>query len=539
MPARGFPVRGRKVPGVARGNFTAIVRDCARFWLASPTAVEKFPAWQGIRRVAQSDAALYLGDVPVRKGRVAMSEIRMRRFRNLSLPVAPLRNLAGMAAAIAVPWREPALPKGLNREIERHQQASEIIIGWAQAGAVVLFATVYALSPKAFPAGTPFEPVPWVLGFYALFTALRLWLAYRGRLRRGLVALSVVVDMAVLMTTIWSFHLQYQAPPALYLKAPTLMYVFILIALRTLRFEPAYVLLAGGCAALGWSILFVYAMADSNGPMFTRSYVEYVTSYKILRGAEIDKILSILVVTAVLALALARARGLLARSVARERAISNMSRFFAPEVAEQLRDAAEDAANGRGVASHAAVLMTDLRGFTALSQLLSPEQLIALLAEYQSLLVPVIQRHGGSVDKYLGDGILASFGAVVPRATYAADLCRATDEMAAVVERWRLERENRGVPAPAVGIAGAVGDIVFGTVGDATRLEYTVIGEVVNLVAKLEKHTKRERVRALTTRSTYNLAMEQGYRPARPAEIRNGANIDGIGHPVDLAVLAR
>ena len=467
-----------------------------------------------------------------------MAYSRTRRFWHLSLPIAPIGSLAKMAAA-AIPWREPALPKGLDREIERHQQASEIIIGWVQAGAVVLFAIVYTLSPKAFPAGTPFEPVPWVLLFYALFTAVRLWLAYRGRLGRALVALSVVVDMAVLMITIWSFHLQYQAPPALYLKAPTLMYVFILIALRTLRFEPGYVLLAGGCAALGWMILFLYAASEFEGAMFTRSYVEYVTSYKILRGAEIDKILSILVVTAVLALSLARARGLLARSVARERAISNMSRFFAPEVAEQIRDAQEVAENGRGVASHAAVLMTDLRGFTALSQILPPAQLIELLAEYQSRLVPVIQRHGGSVDKYLGDGILASFGAVAPSASYAADLCRAIDELAAISERWRLERESRGLPAPAVGIAGAVGDIVFGTVGDATRLEYTVIGEVVNLVAKLEKHTKQERVRALTTRSSYDLAVEQGYRPAQPAEIRRGAAIDGVANPVDLVVLAR
>jgi adenylate cyclase len=183
--------------------------------------------------------------------------------------------------------------------------------------------------------------------------------------------------------------------------------------------------------------------------------------------------------------------------------------------------------------------MTDLRGFTALSHSLSPEQLIALLAEYQSRLVPVIQRHGGSVDKYLGDGILASFGAVVPSASYAADLCRAIGELAAVAELWRVERERRGVVAPAVGIAGAVGDIVFGTVGDVTRLEYTVIGEVVNLVAKLEKHTKHERVRALTTTSSYVLALEQGYRPVEEAEIRKGHKIEDVADPFDLVVLAK
>src|SRR5262249_45755613 len=187
---------------------------------------------------------------------------------------------------------------------------------WRQVAAIVFFAAISAISPKAFPVGTPFEPVPWTLGIYSLFTAGRLVLAYRGRLSRGFVAISVVVDILVLMITIWSFHLQYRAPPALYLKAPTLIYVFILIALRTLRFEPGYVLLAGGCAALGWLTLFLYAVWGSDGAVFTHSYVEYVTSYKVLRGAEIDKILSILVVTAILALPLVRARELLARSVA-------------------------------------------------------------------------------------------------------------------------------------------------------------------------------------------------------------------------------
>ena len=188
---------------------------------------------------------------------------------------------------------------------------------------------------------------------------------------------------------------------------------------------------------------------------------------------------------------------------------------------------------------HTAILITDLRGFTALSHDRSAQELIALLGEYQSRLVPVIERHGGSIDKYLGDGILASFGAIVPNISYAADLCRAIDELAATAESWRREREERGLPAPPVGIAGAVGDIIFGPVGHATRLEYTVIGEVVNLVAKLEKHTKSEGVRALTTGKTYALALDQGYRPARAPEIRTRREVDGVTDPVDLVVLAK
>jgi class 3 adenylate cyclase len=176
--------------------------------------------------------------------------------------------------------------------------------------------------------------------------------------------------------------------------------------------------------------------------------------------------------------------------------------------------------------------------FGAKPALRSAEELIGLLGEYQSRLVPVIERHGGSIDKYLGDGILASFGAILQNTTYAADLCRAIDELADTAAAWQRERAARGLPAPAVGMAGAVGEIVFGAVGPPTRLEYTVIGEVVNLVAKLEKQTKTEAVRALTTADTYALALEQGLRPARRVESRARRTIEGVGDPVDVVVLA-
>src|SRR5262249_11206246 len=158
---------------------------------------------------------------------------------------------------------------------------------------------------------------------------------------------------------------------------------------------------------------------------------------------------------------------------------------------------------GQGPRRDAAILSIDLRGFTKLSAGLPADELIALLGEYHACLVPIIQRHNGSIDKYLGDGILASFGAVSPSATYAADLCRAVEAMTEGGRKWREAREAAGKSAPRIGIAAAVGEVVFGTIGHESRLEYTVIGDVVNLAAKLEKHTKREAVQALTTEETY------------------------------------
>ncbi|HEX3210706.1 MAG TPA: adenylate/guanylate cyclase domain-containing protein, partial [Geminicoccaceae bacterium] len=88
------------------------------------------------------------------------------------------------------------------------------------------------------------------------------------------------------------------------------------------------------------------------------------------------------------------------------------------------------------------------------------------------------------------------------------------------------------------GAAIATGAVMFGTIGDRSRLEYTVIGDPVNLVAKLEKHTKEERVRALCTVATWKLADAQGYRAAAPREPRPARPVAGVEAPLDLVVLA-
>ncbi len=171
--------------------------------------------------------------------------------------------------------------------------------------------------------------MPWVLGFYLLFTVMRLTLAYRGRLPDAILYASVVIDMALLLGLIWSFHIQYMQPPSFYLKVPTLLYVFNFIALRALRFEVRFEVFAGITAAAGWTILAVYAVYASGGmEMITRNYIYYITSNSILIGAELDKIISILTVTAILAVAISRARRLLTRDVAERAAAQDLSRIF-------------------------------------------------------------------------------------------------------------------------------------------------------------------------------------------------------------------
>jgi adenylate cyclase len=163
---------------------------------------------------------------------------------------------------------------------------------------------------------------------------------------------------------------------------------------------------------------------------------------------------------------------------------------------------------------------------------------MALLSEYQSRVVAAVTGHGGSIDKFMGDGILASFGATRPSASFAADALRALDALLASTAAWAEGRTARGLPAPKVGAAVATGPVMFGTIGDASRLEYTVIGDPVNLAAKLEKHTKVEGVAALCTAEAWRLALRQGYVAAASLEQRDARTVAGLDRPLDLVALA-
>jgi len=429
----------------------------------------------------------------------------------------------------------------VRRAIADEQDRSERLIGWFQLAIVMTFAVLFALAPKQLPVPIWERVVAWVIVAYLLFTLVRLIASYQIRLPGWLLALSVVADIALLIVLIWSFHIEYRQPASFSLKAPTLLYVFIFIALRALRFDARYVLLVGVTAAAGWGLMVFYAVTyDSGGPggtTITRNYVTYLTSNAVLLGAEFDKIISILVVTVVLSAAIVRARSLLVKSVAEQVAADALARFFSPEIAHRIRGSRHEIRAGEGQLRDAAILTVDVRGFTQLTMSMTPNEVIALLIEYERRVVPLIQRHGGVVDKFLGDGILATFGCVEPTMTYATDAIRAAQEIATTAESWAGEREAAGKVPLAIGTAVTSGRVVFGAIGDSSRLEFTVIGDAVNLAAKLEKHSKIEGVSAITTAATYALAMEQGFAPSRPIDRRLTRKVEGVSTPLDLVVV--
>jgi adenylate cyclase len=433
---------------------------------------------------------------------------------------------------------EARIPARVQAEIDRREEAAERLIGWVQLLLVSIFGILYLISPKAQGGGDNVF-TPWALLMYLAFTCFRVWLSYRIVLPSWYLVLSIIADVALLCGLIFSFHIQYNQPPAFYLKAPTMIYMFIFISLRALRFDPRFVLLTGVTSVAGWLALATYALMSDMGSMsITRNYVEYLTSNSILIGAEIDKGVALLGVSCVLSLALYRARSVLTDAMRSTSAANDLKQFFSPAVAETITGDDSLPMVGRSETREVSILIVDLRSFTTSAAELPPETVMRTLGLYQQAAVSEIERHGGQIDKFMGDGILATFGAVAQSRTHAADALRAAVGLIDAIEAIVPEVRAVGWTGPfRAGVAVAAGMVTVGVVGARNRLEFTVIGTPVNLAAKLENANKIEGTRVLTEARTYACAVAQGYEAAMP-EHRPGRMIPGFSAPLDLVVLA-
>ena len=390
------------------------------------------------------------------------------------------------------------LPERVQTAIDKQQQQSEKLIGWIQLLLVTIFASLYAISPKTVMSDG-IHPVPWALGLYYLFTLKRLALTYRNKLSTWFLTTSVIADIGLLMVLIWSFHIQYMHPPSFYLKAPTVLYVFIFIALRSLRFDPRYILIAGGTAAAGWVILTGYVIWSEGGKsMITRDYVTYLTSNSILIGAEVDKIIAIVLVTAVLAIAVMRAKRSFIRAVTDEIAARDLSRFVSPEIANRITHAEQQIRPGDGDAVNATVMFTDIEGFSSISEKLSPKELATMLNEYFTETSALISRFGGVITQFEGDAMLITFNAVTPDTDHALNAVRTALAIQDLSER-RIY--SHGSPLKTrCGINS--GEIVIGAIGSESRLTFTVHGDNVNIASRLESLNKEFGTYILATEDT-------------------------------------
>jgi adenylate cyclase len=162
-------------------------------------------------------------------------------------------------------------------------------------------------------------------------------------------------------------------------------------------------------------------------------------------------------------------------------------RFATPEVAQDLEDSGFSLGGKRVRVS---VMFSDIRGFTSLAESQPPEETIELLNTFYALMFDAIGSHGGVVTQMMGDGLMSVFGAPMPLADHCDSAVSAAQEMVELMDLFNVERDATGKPRITIGIGIASGEVVAGYAGTNERATYTCIGDVVNLAARLETHTK-------------------------------------------------
>ncbi len=444
-----------------------------------------------------------------------------------------LQNIRGL-------WRSSEtasrLPDRVAKLVAAKDRESERLLCFVQFGLAGTLSLLYLITPRPADAGMMFlAPVPLALITYALFTSGRMALVRRGPLPGWGVLISIAADIALLFGLIWSFHVSYGQPPAFSLKVPTFVYIFVFVAIRALRFDYRYVLAAGTMAAIGWALMTLATIWVSGPGTITRNFTEYISGTRILIGAEFDKIFALLLVTAILALVARRAEQTLIAAVSQEAAAREIGRFLSLGVAEQISQSDQIIEAGQAVERQAAIMFLDIRGFTGFSMTQPPSEVVRMLTGFHARMIPIIRANGGVIDKFLGDGVMATFGAVRASDSAAADALHALDRIIDETQYWQESLKTSGIKEPLlVNGSVAAGTVVFAAVGDENRLEYTVIGDAVNLAAKLEKHNKAEKSIALVPVSIFNLATAQGFISRHTFEQRTQVHVAGVTDPIDL-----
>lgn len=320
---------------------------------------------------------------------------------------------------------------------------------------------------------------------YFIIGAGAWWMATPSRFRSWLPWVLTTVDVAF-MLFMALFSAANAGLPWDYLGAmPAFTMLSLVLSFAALRFNPLLAVYAVGLVTI---VLLAVSVRPRLLPPATDGFVA-----ELFGGpANLGRVVILGLTGAVLVLVARRSRRILERAMAETRRRSNLTRYLPAELTQELADAADsdDIALRRGRRQTAALLFVDIRGFTALAEALTPEAVGRLVADYRRRISEAANVTGGVIDKFIGDGAFIVFGLPQPGNEDAARALACARAILGGVVLWNLDRADAGEAPIAVGIGVHAGEIYCGAVGDDSRLEFAVLGDAVNVAARLEQATK-------------------------------------------------
>jgi adenylate cyclase len=284
------------------------------------------------------------------------------------------------------------------------------------------------------------------------------------------------------------------------LRFGNFVYVLLFLTPIALTFRPLAMIWAGLCAALAWAIGVAWVVTrpdsktwwslESSGPVASPELLAvFLDPYFVYVEGHIQDVVIVLLMAGVLALVVWRSRRLVLSQIGIARERANLARYFAPTVVDRL--AQLDAPLGATRLQPVAVLFADIVGFTRFAESSDPHTVVATLRAFHGKLERAIFDQGGTLDKFLGDGVMATFGTPSVGPHDARNALAAARAACAAIESWNGERAARGEPPIRVSIGIHYGPVVLGDIGSERRMEFAVLGDVVNVAQRLEGLTRR------------------------------------------------
>jgi len=290
---------------------------------------------------------------------------------------------------------------------------------------------------------------------------------------------------------VWSVAMQY--------KYGNFPYFYILLAGATLAYSWRTLFAVATWTSAMWMIGYFWAISKSDAiPQVTEKIRIYLADHPELLQfldpdyipieARIQEVVVFSVVAGMLALNSWRSKRLLIRQAEAARERANLARHFAPTIVDHL--AGRDHPLGDVRAQSVVVMFVDIVGFTKMAEQISPDQVIAVLREFHSRMETCVFDHGGTLDKFLGDGLMATFGTPETTPQDAAHALDCALAMQQTMTDWNVVRTQMGQQPIRLSVGLHYGEVILGDIGSERRLEYAVLGDVVNVASRLESMSR-------------------------------------------------
>ena len=344
-----------------------------------------------------------------------------------------------------------------------------------------------------------------VLYYEALLVAFALigW----AQLRAGQVTQSrrelllIFCDLALMTVTLMvpNPFLSEDWPTAFQYKFEGFSYFYILLAPATMAYSWRTIFAYGGWTTGLWlGALILVALFGVEIPELSERaaaafagyerILPYLDPNELLVNLRIQELLIFLIVVATLALNGRRTNQLLVRQAEAARERANLARHFPPNIVDEMAE--RDQPLGAVRSQQVAVMFADIVGFTRMAERQTPDDVVALLRQFHGRMEAAVFDHHGTLDKFLGDGLMATFGTPDPGPGDAANALRCGRAMLAEIAQWNKEREAQGAEPIRVSIGLHYGTVVLGDIGSERRLEFAVLGDTVNVASRLEALTR-------------------------------------------------